>query len=395
MHNFIQYTPTKILFGKGVEQEVGKEVKKCGGNKVLIVYGGGSVVRSGLLKTVEEKLTEEGITYEEWGGAKPNPLLSFAEEGIRRGIAFHADFILAIGGGSAIDTAKGIAHGMANPDAKLWDIWTGKVPLTHSTNVGVVLTISAAGSETSDSAVLTNESIGKKAGINTEFNRPKFAIMNPEFTYSVSKYQLTCGIVDIMMHTLERYFTQVQGNQLTDEIAEGLLRTVIANGTKAYQNQEDYDCMSEIMWCGSLSHNGLTGLGRKAPFPLHKMGHELSAKFDVAHGASLAALWGAWAMYSYPEDIERFCRFGEKVWGITGENKECKAVTAIEKTVDYFRSLHMPVCLGDLEIGVQPEGVLQEMAVKALGGKEGTMTQFKEYHFDDIYGIYKKANYCS
>ena len=229
MKNFEQYTPTEIIFGKETELRTGAEVRKWGGSRVLIVYGGGSVLRSGLLKRVEDSLVEEGIVYMEFGGAKPNPLMSHAVEGVKEALAFEADFILAVGGGSTIDTAKGIAHGAANPESPLEDIWTGKVPLKKSMPVGVVLTIAAAGSETSDSAVLTNEKTGVKKGINTDLNRPQFAIMNPELTYSLPKYQLTCGIVDIMMHTLERYFTPVEGNQLTDRIAESVLKTTIEN----------------------------------------------------------------------------------------------------------------------------------------------------------------------
>ena len=279
-----------------------------------------------------------------------------------------ADFILAVGGGSAIDTAKGIAHGTANPDLNLWDIWTEKAPLTKSLPVGVVLTISAAGSEMSDSAVLTNEKIGRKKGLSTEFNRVKFAIMDPELTYTLPKYQVTCGIVDIMMHTLDRYFTHSKGNEMTDEIAQGLLRTVIRNGRKAFENQRDYQAMSELMWCGSLSHNGITGLGAQKDFGPHKIGHELSAKYDVAHGASLSAVWGHWARYCLHQDPARFARFGRQVWGVTEPDDQRAAEQAIQRTVDFFRSLGMPTSFSELGVGVQPEEVLYQMADKATRG---------------------------
>lgn len=262
MRNFTYCVPTEIVFGKDTEVSCGREVKKHGGTKALIVYGGGSARRSGLLERIEKSLEEEEIAYAEFGGVKPNPGLAFAEEGVEKGIREKVDFILGVGGGSAIDTAKAIAHGVANPGIPLWDIWMKKVPLTRTTKVGVVLTIPAAGSETSDSAVLTNEVIGKKSGLGTELNRPAFAIMNPELTFTLPKYQIGCGIADIMMHTLERYFIPDQKNRMTDEIAEGLMRTVIDSGRKALQNPADYDAMSELMWCGSLSHNNLTGLGR-------------------------------------------------------------------------------------------------------------------------------------
>ena len=290
MQNFVQYAPTEVIFGKDTEEQTGSQVKKWGGSRALIVYGGGSVVRSGLLERVEKSLKSKKIVYEEFGGVMPNPRLAFAEEGVKRALAFQADFILAVGGGSAIDTAKAIAHGAANPDEKLWDIWTKKAPLVKSLPIGVVLTIAAAGSEMSDSAVLTNEAIGKKSGINTEFNRAKFAIMNPELAFTLPKYQLACGITDIMMHTMERYFIPGISCEMTDEIAEGLLRTVIRNGRKVMENQEDYDAMAEIMWCGSLSHNNLTECGRGKDFSVHKLGHALSARYDVAHGASLASV---------------------------------------------------------------------------------------------------------
>lgn len=392
MQNFVQYTPTEVVFGRDVERQTGKEVKKWGGHNVLIVYGGGSVIRSGLLARIEKSLTEEGISYQEIGGVKPNPRLSLVEEGVKKGIESGTDLVIAVGGGSAIDSAKGIAHGIANPELQLWDIWTGRVALETSIPVGVVLTIAAAGSEMSNSAVLTNEKLGKKKGFSTDLNRPKFAIMNPELTYTLPKYQLSCGIADIMMHTLERYFTQIEGNQLTDEIAEGLLRTVIENGAKAYENQTDYDSMSELMWCSSISHNGLTGLGREKAFPVHKIGHELSAKYDIAHGASLTAVWEAWAICSCEAGVGRFARFGKKVWGIEGKDEKETALESIRRTEAYFKSLHMPVSIGELECGILSDEELKEMAISAMGGAD-VMSQFKEYGTDDIYEIFKKANH--
>ena len=274
MQSFVQYTPTEIVFGKNTEELVGEKVKRWGGTKVLIVYGGGSVIRSGLLERVEKSLAKEGIAYAHLGGVKPNPRLALAEEGVRKAVDEKVDFVLAVGGGSAIDTAKAIAHGAARPECKLWDLWMKKEPLGNSLPIGCVLTIAAAGSETSGSAVLTNEEINRKDSISTELNRPKFAIMNPELTYTLPKYQIACGIVDIMMHTLERYFIPNQKNQMTDEIAEALLRVTVENGRKAMKNPCDYDAMSEIMWCGSLSHNDITGLGRGAKdFSVHKFGH--------------------------------------------------------------------------------------------------------------------------
>ena len=251
MQSFQFKCPTEIIFGCGAELKVGEKIKAYGGTHVYIVYGGGSVIRSGLLARVERTLTESGIAFDVRGGVQPNPLVSHAREGVREALRFGADFILAIGGGSVIDTAKAIAHGVANPETDIWDFWCGRERLTRSTPVAVVLTLAAAGSETSDSAVLTNEETGVKGGINTPFNRPALAFMNPELTYTVPKKQLTAGISDILMHTLERYFTKIQGNELTDLIAEALLRDVIASARVAVRDQHDYDAMSEIMWCGS------------------------------------------------------------------------------------------------------------------------------------------------
>lgn len=392
MEKFNYYVPTKIIFGKDTEFWTGTELRKSGAKKVLIVYGGKSAQESGLLDRIKKSLEEEKILYAEWGGVKPNPRLSHAEAGTELAIRENVDFVLAVGGGSVIDTAKAISHGAANAGTKLWDIWTGKARLEKSLPVGAVLTIAAAGSETSDSAVLTNTEIGKKAGFSTSFNRPVFAIMNPELTYTLPKYQIACGIADIMMHTLERYFIPDQKNQMTDEIAEGLLRTVIANGRTAVKNPRDYDAMSEIMWCGSLSHNDLTGLGRKKDFSVHKLGHALGARFDCAHGASLAAVWGAWAEYVYQNDIDRFCHYGEKVWGLCTEDKEQTARQAIRHTVDYFREIGMPTNLTELGIGVQEDAVLKELAMDATKEDTVALSFIRKLKAEDVYQIFKTAN---
>lgn len=393
MQNFVYYAPTEIIFGKNTEKETGKIVKKWGASRVLLVYGGGSVKRSGLLQQIQQNLDAEGIYWEELSGVKPNPRLSLAEKGVKQALSMKADFILAIGGGSVIDTAKGIAHGTANPELKLWDIWTEKVDLKKSMPVGVVLTISAAGSEMSDSAVLTDERSGKKLGFSTPLNRVKFAIMNPELTYTLPLYQITCGIVDIMMHTLDRYFTHSKGNETTDEIAEALLRTVIRNGKKAFANPQDYDSVSELMWCSSLSHNGITGLGAEEDFATHQIGHELSAKYDVAHGASLSAIWQSWAEYVYTEDASRFARYARHVWGISEENDIKAARKGIEATAAYFHYLGMPTSIGELETGILSENELLEMAKNATGSNTFTIAKFKKLYQQDVLEILKMANH--
>ena len=393
MQKFVQYMPTKIVFGKDAEKEAGKLAKEFGVSRVLLVYGGDSVVRSGLLGRIKASLDGEGIVFQELSGVQPNPRLSLAREGVKRAIDFQAELILAVGGGSVIDTAKAVAVGAANPETDIWDVWMGKASIMEAKPVGAVLTISAAGSEMSDSAVLTNAETGKKAGFNSDIVRPKFALMNPELTYTLPKYQLSCGIVDILMHTLERYFTPVSGNQLTDEIAEGLMRTVIKNGKIAYENQEDYDAMSEIMWCGSLSHNNLTGLGRPKDFACHKLGHEIGGMFDEAHGATLSAVWGSWARYVYKLDVERFARFGRNVWKIEDKGEEETAVLAIEATEEFFRFLHMPTCIGEMKIGVLSNDALRKMADSATKGDTVKLGCFKKLGAQEMYEIYKAANH--
>ena len=290
MKDFRLFIPTEIAFGASAEDETGALAAKYG-RRALLVYGMKSAEKSGVLKRVTDSLKKAGVDFKLFGGAQPNPTLAHAEQGAQEAIEFGADLIIGIGGGSAIDTAKAIAHGAANEGISLWDIWTKKVPLERSLPVGAVLTVPAAGSEMSDSAVITNEAIGKKAGINTDFNRPKFAAINPKLGATVPKYQLAAGIADIMMHTLERYFIPESSARLTDEIAEGLLRTVIENGKTVLCDPNDYNAMCEIFWASSLSHNNLTECGRGKDFSVHKLGHALSAKYGFTHGASLTAVW--------------------------------------------------------------------------------------------------------
>lgn len=392
MQSFEFYSPTEVVFGKDTELKAAGLIKKYGGSRVLIVYGGGSVVRSGLLGKIENSLKEAGIAFKSIGGVQPNPRLSFAKSGIKEALNFGTDFVLALGGGSVIDTVKGIAHGAANPDKDLWSFWTKEIPLTKSLPVGTVLTISAAGSETSESAVLTNEETGAKIGFDTPFNRPKFAVMNPVLTFTLPVYQVACGIVDIMMHTLDRYFTPTDGNEITDEIAESLLRVVIKHGETAVKNPKDYEAMSELMWCGSLSHNGLTGLGAQWDFAPHQLGHELSGKFDVAHGASLSAIWDSWAKYCYKEKPERFVRYAKKVWGIEMATAEETALAAIDKTASYFRSIGMPTCFTELGIGVQSQEVLRELSDRCVFFGKRKIGSFKVLDRDDVYNIYSSAN---
>jgi hypothetical protein len=386
MQGFTFHSPTEVVFGKNAEDNTTALVKKYGGSRALVVYGEGSVVRSGLLDKIVAQLEADGIATQKYGGAMPNPHVSFAREGVASALAFGADFILAVGGGSAIDAAKAIAHGTANPQTDIWKFWTREEALTKSLPVGVVLTISAAGSETSMSAVLTNTETGLKRGLGTDFNRPRFAVMNPALTFTTPKYAMACGIADILMHTLDRYFAPEDDNEMTDEIAEALMRTVIRNAPKVLTNPEDYQAQSEIMWCGSLSHNGITGLGRTLDFSVHQLGHELSGRFDVAHGASLTTMWGAWARHVTATKPERFARYGKAVWGTE------KAEDAIGKTEDFFRRTGVPTCFTELGIGVQPPEVIDALAESCTFFGKRLVGSFQPLDKKDISTIYQAAN---
>ena len=391
MHSFTFYSPTEVVFGPDTELQAAELVQKYGGSRVLVVYGGGSVQRSGLLERVTKVLTDAGLAVECYGGAKPNPTLEHARDGVRKAIDFGADLVLAIGGGSAIDTGKAIAHGAANPEQDIWSFWSREVPLERSMPVGAILTIPAAGSEMSNSSVLTNEEIGRKRGLSTDFNRPKFAIMNPELTYTLPDYQIGCGIVDIMMHTMERYFNPVE-NPLTDALAETLLRSVIEQGRTAMADHTDYTAMSELMWAGSLSHNGLTGLGGQGDWSVHQLGHEISARFDLAHGASLAAVWGSWAGYVSEQRPARFARFARNVWGIQMDEERAAAEAGINATVDFFASLGMPTGF-DSCIGLQTDETCADMAYRCAYEGTRTIGTLRVLGQADIEQIYLRANH--
>ena len=392
MKNFVQYAPTEIVFGKDAEKEAGRLAKKWGGDKVLIVYGGGSVVRSGLLDKVKGELTAEGVAYEELGGVRPNPRLGLVREGVKKAADFGADLILALGGGSVIDTAKAVAIGAADTSVDVWSYWAGERQVQAALPVGVVLTISAAGSETSDSAVITNEETGKKAGINTDFNRPKFAIMNPELTYTLPKYQLTCGIVDIMMHTLERYLTPKGGEtDITDRLAEGLLIATRDAGRRALANPNDYEARATLMWAGSISHNDYTGCGRARLFPVHKLEHELSAfRDEIAHGAGLSVLFPAWALYEMERDIPRFAQLANRVLGVEMDfaNPARTAREGILTLKRFFEEINMPVHMAQL--GIKPESYekLAENTMRTVGGP---VKSYSPLDKEAIMAIYRLA----
>jgi alcohol dehydrogenase YqhD (iron-dependent ADH family) len=394
MQSFQYYIKTNVVFGEGSVCRTAELVKKHGGSRVLVVYGGGSAKRSGLLDRVFALLDEALLPYDSIGGVQPNPRVELAREGVKRAVEFRADLILAVGGGSVIDTAKAIAHGAANPETDIWEFWKRREVLMRSTPVGVILTIPAAGSETSDSAVLTNEQEQEKRGLNTDLNRPAFAILDPKLAMTLPPRQVSCGVTDILMHTLDRYFTPADDNELTDALAEALLRVVIRNGPKVVENENDLHAMSEIMWCGSVSHNGLTGLGAPREFTTHQLGHALSEKFDAIHGETLSAMWGSWARYVWETKPARFARFARNVWDVDDVDADEAAMLGIEATENFFRSLHMPVSLGELkDVGVQSEEGLQELALRCSYQKTRTIGSFRVLGYDEMLEIYRLANH--
>lgn len=367
MKNFTYYAPTRVMFGKGTEEELGKIVSGYGFHKVLIHFGGGSVKRSGLLERLEKSLASAGVEYVEFGGVQPNPKLSLVREAIQVCVQEQADLVLAVGGGSVIDSAKCVAAGAAEPSVDPWEYLSRVKTVDKSLPVGVVLTIAASGSEMSSSCVITKEEGALKRSFNSDLSRPLFAIMNPELTYSVSKFQTGCGTVDIMMHTLERYFGTDGEAPLTDRLAEGLLKEVIEAGRIADREPDNYEARAALMWAGSLSHNSLTGLGRDYFMTAHQIEHELSGMFDqVAHGAGLSVLFPAWCRYIYKYAIPRFCQYAVRVWNLdmNYEHPERTALAGIQATEEYFRSLGMPTCMGELGIALR-DAQIEELAEKA------------------------------
>ena len=389
MQNFEYFAPTKVVFGKNAEARTGELVKAQKCKKVLIHYGGASAKSSGLLDRIFRSLTEENISYVELGGVVPNPRLSLVYEGIALCKQEGVDFVLAVGGGSVIDSAKAICYGLANP-FDVWELYAGTQRAQASTPLGVVLTIAAAGSEMSSSSVITKEEGWLKRGYNNDLSRPVFAVMNPELTYTLPQYQTMSGCVDIMMHTLERYFTTGDTMDMTDRIAEQLLRTVMENARILMTDPQSYKARAEVMWASSLSHNGLTGLGATGDWISHKLEHELGGLFDVAHGAGLAAVWGSWARYVYSVKPERFAQFAVRVMDVqdTGDAKET-AVAGIAALEAFFRSIEMPTSIRALGYDVT-DAQIDEMAQKCHMSF-GTLYGFRAIDEEDLVNIYMMA----
>ena len=394
MFNFNYYTPTQVVFGKGTVEKVGELVKKYGGSKVLIHYGGKSALESGLIDKVKASLDAAGIAHVELGGVVPNPHLSKVREGIELATKEGVDFLLPVGGGSVIDSAKAIAYALYEPDEDIWDLYEHTRQSKGSYPLGAVVTIAAAGSEMSDSSVITNEETGEKRGYNSDICRPKFAVMDPELTMSLPDYQTMSGCVDIMMHTMERYFTKGGNMELTDELAEGVMRTVKKYAGILHVDPKNYDARAEVMWANSISHNGLTGCGNGGnDFASHRLEHEMGGMFDVTHGAGLAAIWPSWARYVWKEIPERFVKFAIKVMEVDPEGKTEEEIVAagIAAMEDFYHSIDMPINMK--ELGIEPtEEQILEMAngcSRATGGKVGSAKVLYEEDMAEIYRMAK------
>lgn len=392
MFDFNYFTPTKVVFGKNTENKVADLIKEFGGKKVLIHYGGGSVVRSGLLQRVTDILDKAGIKHIELGGAVPNPHLGLVYEGIELCKKENVDFLLAVGGGSAIDSAKAIGYGVTN-EGDVWDFYDYKRKANACLPLGVILTIAATGSEMSDSSVITKEEGLVKRGYSSDFCRPRFAIMNPELTMTLPDYQTACGCTDIMMHTMERYFTNGGNMEITDSLAEGLLRTVKENALILARDPKNYNARAEVMWAGSLAHNGLTGCGNDGgDWMTHKLEHELGGLYDVAHGAGLAALWGSWARYVYKNCLPRFKKYAINVMGVSpdaGSDEEI-ALKGIEATENFYREIKMPTNLRELGVNATDED-LKLMAHKCAVGVNGGKGSARFLKEEDMLEIYKMS----
>ena len=357
MDNFVFYSPTLFAFGEGQEKQTGALVRRFGGTRVLLVYGGGSVRRNGVYDAVTASLRAADLPYEELSGVRPNPRSGKVYEGIRMVRETGADFLLALGGGSAIDTAKAIAFGSLY-DGDFWDFFCGKAKLERMLPVGSVLTIAAAGSEGSDSCVITREDGGLKWGTpKSDVLRPRFAIMNPRFTCTLPAYQTACGAVDMISHVVERYFTNTPDVALTDRLCEAVFRTVLDAAPRAVANPDDYAARADLMWAGTLAHNNICGTGRAQDWGSHQLEHELSAFYDCAHGAGLAVVLPAWMQYVMGHDVMRFAQFAVRVFGCEMDFAcpENTAREGIRRLTAFFRSLGMPTTFA--ELGAREEDI--------------------------------------
>ncbi|MBP3751464.1 MAG: iron-containing alcohol dehydrogenase [Pyramidobacter sp.] len=394
MINFEYYTPTKIAFGRGVESRTGELARAFGAHKALIHYGGKSALASGLIGRIKASLDAAGVAHVELGGVVPNPHLGKVREGIELAKREGVDFLIAVGGGSVIDSAKAIGYGAAEPDHDVWELYddAGTRRPAKCLPIGAVLTIAAAGSEMSNSSVITDEKTGLKRSCKSDLSRPRFAVMDPELTVTLPDFQTQSGCADILMHTMERWFNASGTLELTDAIAAGLMKTVMKNARILRDHPDCYEARAEVMWASSLSHNGLTGCGSDGgDWAVHKIEHELGGMFDVTHGAGLAAVWGSWARYVLPECPKRFAEFAVQVMGVApAESDEATARAGIEAVEAYYRSVGMPTNLR--ELGVTPtEQQIVRMAESAASVGGGRIGVVRKLDANDIAAIYRAA----
>jgi alcohol dehydrogenase YqhD (iron-dependent ADH family) len=386
MNNFEFYNPTRIIFGKGNQKKAGKYVKKYSSN-ILLHYGKESIKKNGLYDEIISSLKEAGVTYTELGGVQPNPRISLVREGVKICKDKNIDFILAAGGGSVIDSAKAISLGIKY-DGDVWDFYTRKALPKYSVPIGVILTIPAAGSESSPNTVISNEEESMKLAVNFPNLRPVFSILNPAFCLTLPKEQLSYGVCDMTAHIFERYFTQTKFTELSDNLCEGTLKTIINNAYKLLNDFNDYNAWAEIMLAGNVAHNGFLGMGRKEDWASHGIEHAISAVYDIPHGAGLSIVFPAWMKYVYKQNISLFVQFAVNVWGVSGSlrNSEETALKGIEATEKFFKDLNLPTKLGDLNI---KEKDIENMARKAT--VFGPLGSFRELNTADVIEIYKLA----
>lgn len=389
MNNFTFYSPTYFVFGENTENEAGHYVKRFGGSKVLIHYGGGSAVRSGLLDRVKASLDKENIPHVELGGVQPNPRSGLVYQGIDLCRKEGVDFILAVGGGSAIDSAKAIAAG-AVYEGDFWDFYEGKQRIEKALKVATILTIAAAGSEGSGDSVITKEEGMLKRGAGSEALRPVFSILNPELTQTLPAYQTAAGATDIMAHVFERYFTNTKEVEITDRLCEAVLLTMVKEVPRVIEDPNNYEARANIMWAGMVAHNNLVGVGRDQDWASHNIEHELSALYDVAHGAGLAVIFPAWMTYVMKHDVMRFAQLAVRLWGcqMNYANPEVTAKEGIERLKQFLTSIGMPINFK--ELGAKEEDI--PAMVEKLGlGENGTMGSFVPLKSKDVEKIYRLA----
>jgi alcohol dehydrogenase YqhD (iron-dependent ADH family) len=388
MDNFSFYSPTYFAFGKDEESKTGTLVKRFKGSKVLIHYGGGSVIASGLLDRVKDSLQKADVSYIELGGVMPNPRSGLVYEGIELCRSEKVDFVLAVGGGSTIDSAKAIAAG-AVYEGDFWDFYQGK-NVTNALPIGTILTISAAGSEGSPDSVITNENGMYKRGATGEALRPSFSILNPELTQTLPLFQIACGITDIIAHLFERYFTTTEEVEVTDRLIEGLLLTMIHEAPKVIENPQNYQAQANIMWAGMMAHNNSCGVGRQQDWASHDIEHELSATYDCAHGAGLAVVFPAWMTYNMKHDINRFAQIATRVWGCQMDfsNPENTAKAGITSLKQFLKSIGMPSNF--LELGAKEKDINQMAHTACHGdGRDGYLGGFAKLDESDVTNIYR------